>query len=309
MVSIVVPVYNAAKYLEECIASVFSQSFDDWELILVDDGSSDGSGLIIDRMAEADPRVKAIHRANGGMSAARNTGIAAARGEFMYFLDADDVLHPDALKLLFKAFENEGVGMAIGGAVIGKSCRFKKSNGCDFIIMSPEDAIADSLYQKNILHAPWGKIYRRKLMEKVGFTDGLCYEDLDFFYRYCLLCDKVAYTPASLYFYRQHAESVMHVWKPRRLDVLAVVDDIVRYMEQNHPSLAGAARDRKLSANFNIFLLATRYGQADVASRCWEVVKKYRYASLIDSNVRVKNKLGILLSYFGRRFFSAIALR
>lgn len=102
MVSIVVPVYNAAKYLEECIASVFSQSFDDWELILVDDGSSDGSGLIIDRMAEADPRVKAIHRANGGMSAARNTGIAAARGEFMYFLDADDVLHPDALKLLLR---------------------------------------------------------------------------------------------------------------------------------------------------------------------------------------------------------------
>lgn len=309
MVSIVVPVYNAARYLEECIASVFSQSFDDWELILVDDGSSDGSGRIIDRMADADTRVKAIHRPNGGMSAARNTGIAAAAGEYVYFLDADDILHPDALKLLMQAFQVDGVDLAICGAEIGKSCRFKKTNGCDFVIMSPEDAIADSLYQKNILHAPWGKIYRRMLMDKVGFTDGLCYEDLDFFYRYCLLCDKVAYTPVSLYFYRQHAESVMHVWKPRRLDVLTVVDDIERYMEQNHPSLAGAARDRKLSANFNIFLLATRHGQADVAARCWNVVRKYRYASLTDRNVRVKNKLGILLSYLGRRIFSALALR
>lgn len=306
MISIIVPVYNGERYLAECIDSVLGQTFADWELIIVDDGSTDGSGAIADRYCRHDDRIRVIHRVNGGMSVARNTGIESVSGEYVYFLDCDDILHPEALALLFDAIETNKADMAIAGAVLGSSYSPKRLGKVCFRNMNPIEVVKDSLYQRGILHAPWGKIYKKTILDKVRFTKGLCYEDLDFFYRYSLLCDKIAVSYEKLYFYRQHPSSIMHTWTGQRLDVLDVVDDIEAYMAESQPELLPAARDRKLSANFNIFLLADKYGQPDVADRCWNVIKLYRYGSLKDKNVRLKNKVGIILSYLGRKAFALL---
>lgn len=308
MISVVVPVYNAETFLEECVRSVFDQTYREWELILVDDGSTDCSGAMIDAFARDDSRVRVVHQANGGMSMARNAGIAMARGEYVYMLDADDVLHYEALSMLLKGFEPDDVDLVIGGAEIKEKYVPGRVKKCRYEILSAGDAIEDSLYQKRILHAPWGKLYRRELLEKVRFTKGLCYEDLDFFYRYCLQCRRIAYTNVKLYFYRQHNASVMHTWSQQRLDVLKVVDEIEVFMAANCPRLLPAARDRKLSANFNIFLLADRHNERAVADRCWRIVKSYRMGSLFNGKVRGKNKIGILLSYFGRPMFAVVGL-
>lgn len=307
MVSIIVPVYNGEKFLGECIESVLAQTYTDRELIIVDDGSTDSSGTIADGYAKDYSFIKVIHCENGGMSMARNIGINAAKGEYIYFLDADDVLHPQALEVLCPAFGNHRIDLVIGGAEIGETFKIKPVQRISSQVMTPEEVIADSLYQKGILHAPWGKLYKRNILEKVRFTKGLCYEDLDFFYRYCLLCDRIAVSDEKLYFYRQHSASIMHTWTPQRLDVLNVVDEIERYMAENNPRLLPAARDRKLSANFNIFILANMHNQQDIADKCWNVVKKYRAASLLDKNVRLKNKAGILLSYLGPKAFALIS--
>ena len=114
-ISIIVPVYNSEKYLCGCIDSILSQSFRDFELILVDDGSRDSSQRICDDYAQKDSRVKVIHKENGGVSSARNAGLSAVRGGYLCFLDSDDTLEPDALQLMYQSISNENVDLVIAG--------------------------------------------------------------------------------------------------------------------------------------------------------------------------------------------------
>ena len=107
MISVIIPVYNVEKFLAECVDSVLAQTYTDWEAILVDDGATDASGAMCDAYAAKDPRIRVIHRENGGLSAARNTGLKAARGEYVYFLDSDDYIEPDTLALLLETAERE----------------------------------------------------------------------------------------------------------------------------------------------------------------------------------------------------------
>ena len=99
-ISVIVPVYRVEKYIRRCVDSILAQSFRDYELILVDDGSPDYSGAICDEYATRDPRIRVIHKENGGLSSARNVGIDAASGEYLFFMDSDDIIHPDTLRIL-----------------------------------------------------------------------------------------------------------------------------------------------------------------------------------------------------------------
>ncbi len=306
--SIIIPVYNGEKYLRESIDSALNQSWAAARIILVDDGSTDSSGAICNEYAVKWPQIKVIHRPNGGLSAARNTGIDAADTEWVMFLDADDTLCRDAAACLACMTSEPDVDMTIGGCTM----KYPKSwPDIDFTvrrIASPAEVMEETLYQTGALHSAWGKMLRRSLLEKVRFTEGILYEDLDFFYRYCMMCRKVAVKDEPLMFYRQHSGSIIHVWKPQRADVLDVTDRIETFMGKKYPVLLPAARDRKFSANYNIYLLATANGEKAIADRCWEVIKRYRKRSLLDPKVRLKNKAGALLSYLGRRVINFIAI-
>ena len=111
-VSVVIPVYNSAKYLRECLDSIVAQTFSDWEIIAVDDGSSDESPEILDEYAAKDSRIKVIHKANAGVSAARNDGLDAAQGEYVVFVDSDDLLVVNALDILHKTISSENADIA-----------------------------------------------------------------------------------------------------------------------------------------------------------------------------------------------------
>ena len=114
LLSIIVPVYNTATYLPACLDSILSQGFTDFEVLLVDDGSSDGSGAICDKYAEADSRVRVFHQENGGVSSARNLGLSQAKGEWIYFVDSDDEMLPDGLQTLVDCISDD-VDIVMGG--------------------------------------------------------------------------------------------------------------------------------------------------------------------------------------------------
>ena len=299
MISVIVPVYNAEKYLSCCVDSILGQTYRDLEIILVDDGSTDRSGDICDRYARIDPRVSTVHTANGGVSRARNAGLDIMRGDWVAFVDADDELMPDFCSTMERIATESSACAVWGGFRRDKKKRCAGAQ-IEVGVVSASQALRDMLYQRNVDCSVCGKLFSAALFRDLRFTAGRRYEDLDLCYRLLSQCqDPIAVADCKLYFYRRNAESFLGVFTAERLDVLTVVDDI-ECASGDDVCLSAAARSRKLSANFNMFILASASGNMGVADVCWGVVRNYRGEALMDPNVRLKNKIGALLSYLGR---------
>lgn len=322
LVTIVVPVYNTGKYLRQCVGSVLAQTYTHWELILVDDGSTDGSGALCDALARQDDRISVIHAANGGLSVARNRGIDAARGEYLAFLDSDDLLHPRFLEIMAGTACRSGADVTVclnerfdDGQESSPPLLNDREKGTDFrpeMPESPLSVVADILYQRGGMEASaCGKLYASRLWKESRFRPGIGYEDLDLIPRIMAESRRTAVISLPLYLYRQHGASYLHVFTLRRADVLDVTSRLVEYMRRHHPSLVKAALDRQLSANYNIFGLicanrrsldsATLAEAGRIADECWRRIKELRLSSLLDLGVRLKNKAGILAGYIGGR--------
>lgn len=309
-VSLIVPVFNAASYIDECLRSIQSQSFGDFEVIAVDDESTDDSVGIIARYCDMDSRFRLVKTTHGGVSKARNCGIDLSRGKYIGFIDADDCLYPDTIRIFLETLETTGAEVCVGGFEQSRDYGPKKLKAVSPIVMDYCSAMREALYQRCILNAPWGMLMERHLLgNDIRFREGTRYEDLDAFYRFYEKANRIAYIPAKLYFYRQTGESFMHRWSPRRLDVLDVTDRMVEYMAGHHPGLLPAARDRRFSAHFNMLLLMLRLGIDDTKAkeRCVRIIRENRLRELRDSRTRLKNKLGALASFGGVEFLKILS--
>lgn len=295
-VSVIVPVYNNEKFLGECVESICRQTYVDLEVILVDDGSTDSSGTICDKLAMSDPRIRVVHTSNSGVSAARNTGIDMASGSYMMFVDSDDAIHPEMVRTLVNMTATEGAGCAICKFTDRKSALSPEGNT---IHISPRQAIEMTLYQYMLDSSLCCKLFPTEALKRTRLREGIRYEDLDCIYRiYENIEGKIVFTSAPMYLYRNNPDSFIHNFTPDRLDVLAVTDRIVDYYK-NDPGLLRAAHDRRFSAYFNLFILLTKAGMESEADRCWEVIKAERHDELRNPKVRRKNKIGAMASYLG----------
>ncbi|MDE6300239.1 MAG: glycosyltransferase [Muribaculaceae bacterium] len=307
MVSIIVPVYNAELYLKECVDSIRNQTHLDWELILVDDGSTDASGFLVDRYAESDRRIRALHFKNGGLSVARNRGIDAAYGEHIMFVDADDMLHPRTVETMMRHASRHPYHIISCDFIFGRVPAFSRVSATDGKLLDTDTAIARVLLQRKGTHnSAWAHLYPRGIFAKERFREGILYEDLDSFYRFLEASQGLCAVKAGLYFYRDTPGSLLNVWRRERAQVLDITERIERHMEQKSRRLVKAARSRRFSANFNMFILASEHGDKTLADRCWAHIKDRRAGVLFDPRTRMKNKAGALLSYLGRRAVLAV---
>lgn len=310
MISVIIPAYNAERFLQACVDSVVGQTARDWEMVIVDDGSTDSTPGICDRAAAGDPRIRVVHKPNGGLSDARNAGIDAARGDRLFFLDADDAVAPDALESLSALAGRHGADIACGGFCSSPGAGAPQSwrDSHEEMSLDPETAVEMMLYQDRLNHSAWGKLYDSRLFDGLRFRKGTWYEDLDLFYRVFLRASRVAFTPRPLYFYRSNPSSFLHSFSLRRADVLGVCDRLCGYMARNRSMrLYMAARDRRLAAAFNVYGLLSvnkaakgeKMARRAIEARCKEIIRETRWGSLRDPRVRRKNKVGILASYLG----------
>ncbi len=312
MISIIVPIYNCRKWLPECIDSILSQSHADFELLLIDDGSTDGSSEICDRYAGKEKRIRVFHTPNRGQSAARNFGLDHMQGDLVCFVDSDDLLLPDALQTLTDLMQTTGADIVEGERIEGNTYKAEEKisskRNYRTRLFSPTEAIESCLYQTRLHNSPWAKLYRRCIFDKLRFAEGMIYEDLDLIYRLHDISRLSAYTDRPVYFYRKGHASTTGTFSSRRLDVLKVVSRMEDYIAANHPDILPAAHDRALSAYFNIFWLSLRHNAEMTATRdeCWKQIKAHRRESLANPKVRLKNKAAIILSYLGRNFFSLV---
>lgn len=206
-ISVIVPVYNAGEYLTACIDSILNQTFDDFEMILVDDGSTDSSGANCDTYAEIDTRVKVIHQENQGQSAARNCAIEQARGEWICFIDSDDVVHPQMLEQLYHAAVEGKANLSMCSAVEA-SCIPESFFGAYeemfFTSIEMDEQRLIAIYD-NGAHRGWviwGKLIRKEIVQNNPFTAGRIYEDNAVVCRWLVEAGTVSNVDDVLYFYR-----------------------------------------------------------------------------------------------------------
>ena len=215
-VSIIVPVYQVEKYLRQCIDSILAQTFTDFELILVDDGSRDQSGAICDEYSERDSRICVIHTENKGAAAARNAGLTRASGEYIAFVDSDDYISETMLERMCEVIRNSKCDLVI--------CNFLhifSDEKDDFSLplqdmeISGREVLAHQKTQKNygVWTVVWNKLYKRKIFENLRFPEGKYFEDEFFSDQLYLRCGSVHVVPDVLYFYRVWESSTMNTQK------------------------------------------------------------------------------------------------
>ena len=244
-ISVIVPVYKVEPYLRRCVDSILSQTFTDFELILVDDGSPDNCGAICDEYAAKDERVHVLHRENQGVSAARNAGIdwvfANSDSKYISFVDSDDWVHPRYLELLYNGIQKFSVKIS--------QCRFLKTDGTQDV---PEVKESMKLitptehYREYYSAAVWNKLFARDCWEKIRFPVGQIYgEDAAIWYKILLAEKSIALIDDKLYYYFQRADSVMNAdWEPKYMARMDTWDAMITYFNMHADSdLVQAAVD------------------------------------------------------------------
>lgn len=230
--SIIIPVYNVAPYLHECLDSVLAQTLGDWEAICVDDGSTDGSGTILDEYAAKDKRFKVIHQKNAGVSAARNVALNLAKGEWLSFIDADDLLPADSLENLLSMARDMDAKVVIGTVV-----RF--GNGHEVTVGPAEDGqySPEDLYVKYNSLCAWscGKIYKRSLWDGVRFPVGIAYsEDRYILHKFLYRFLRVPVVANPVYRYRRRTDSAYgSAWKPEMLQCRYALIEQIDFFKEN----------------------------------------------------------------------------
>lgn len=309
LISVIVPVYNVKDYLDECLKSIVNQSYTQLEILVVDDGSTDGSSALCDQWAEQDQRIKVIHQANGGLSAARNTALDVMRGEMVTMVDSDDVLRPTAIMVMKEALVKSQANIVVGDYTPFNEDEEpawpKQSDQPEAIRIPQHRALLKIFYQQGLTHSAWGRLYEASLFDGIRYPIGQNYEDLAIIYPLILKCGRVAKINYTLYGYRQRKSSILGAFSPKRADVLDICEDLEQTMELHDPKYLNAVRSRLLSAYFNILLLSSQDKEGDhqqLQDRCWRGIKRLRWGCLKDKNVRRKNKYGIIASLLGCNF-------
>ena len=274
--SVIIPVYNVEQYLEECVESVLCQTFCHFELILVDDGSKDSSGAICDRLAETDPRIRVIHQENQGLSGARNTGIQAATGDYLMFLDSDDWWESnDCLQRIAARLDNSHADVL--------SFNYKKC--FDGQLSAPyfqnaADATAHTLshlLSKDLwVTGACNKAVSRQLVQSNGllFRRGITSEDIDWTLRIALCANTFDYADICVFVYRQRSGSITHSVSPRSAQCLH--DNIVYCMELLEQAEAEKAATLRPFVSYQYATLLYNYASLHKAHRSKELTASIR---------------------------------
>lgn len=213
LISIIVPVYQVLPYLPACLDSIISQTLTDWEMLLVDDGSIDGSANTCDEYERKDSRIRVFHQKNSGLSAARNTALNHASGSFYTFVDSDDVLSsPDYLLVLYKALLENNAQMSVcrhftftdGASIPVESV----SENPNVTICSGRDFYKNNRFDEFHYSSAHAKLYKKELFEGIHYPVGRVYEDVATQHRISFQCERVACVDESLYAYRQRKTSI-----------------------------------------------------------------------------------------------------
>lgn len=228
LISVIVPIYKVEKYLERCINSILNQTYNNLEIILVDDGSPDNCGKICDFYQKKDPRIKVIHKLNGGLSDARNAGLNIASGQYLGFIDSDDYIAPDMYEYLYYLIKNTNADIGICNACIVSDFELPRyTDDNNPIVLHGNQIMYSMICDKLFTVNTWNKLYKSSLFDKIKFPVGRLYEDLATTYKLLDRADTVVVSKAKKYAYVQRNGSIMRQTGFRmKADKIDIVDEM-----------------------------------------------------------------------------------
>ncbi|MBQ6021179.1 MAG: glycosyltransferase [Clostridia bacterium] len=315
MISVIIPVYNTQDYIEKCVASVLSQTYSDLQVILVDDGSPDESGKIID--AIEDPRVLVIHQENGGLSAARNTGLDHASGEYICFIDGDDFIERDMFEILLHTLRSVGADIVQCGYIPDDGTLGEFDRGDAAVrVFERDDAILSLVKNDVFEQVVWNKIYKREVIGDIRFHVGKFHEDEFFSWRVFYNSKKIAAVNSVCYHYVQRAGSIMgQKFSAKRLHALEALLERTREFKTLLPALypaSNAALGENCMYQYQCFRrmkgsdddgecrkkILEYYSQMDLPAACSAVSVKQgiwlrMFRAAPEMTAALRNKLGI----------------
>lgn len=294
LISVIVPVYNAAPYIERCVKSLQKQTYQNFEIILIDDGSKDNSLELCKALANEDDRIIVLNRPNGGASAARNTGLAKMRGQYVVFADSDDYVSPSYLENLYCAAKQGNYDIV--------QCNLESTFDVDKPLEKLVYQLADvkevtkkqALNERKYKVSVCGKIYSSHIFKDFRFQEGIIYEDDASYYIFVDRANRLAVLNETLYYYYMSENSVMrNDKKDKSTAFIGIYEDRIRYFrEQNNQELLDGSYDR-----FCLVLmlsLATSYAHGNNCGdrkQLWTLYKKYYHSTMQAKTIGMKDKL------------------
>jgi len=245
-ISIIVPIYNVEKYIDRCINSILQQTYPHFELILVNDGSPDHCGEIIDAYAKKDARIKVIHKENGGLSDARNRGMEEVTGEFTMFIDSDDWIIETMMETLLTQSIAQEADIVQGSFYYAYEDKLlvdkrHQEETTAPIILENKALMYELVTNKVVKNFAWGKLYKTSLIQDIPFTKGVLFEDVFWAHHVMHHVDTYVILQQPMYYYCQRDDSIVATYSIKNLDIIKGLKERHRFMETHHPQLTKAS--------------------------------------------------------------------
>ena len=308
LISVIVPVYNVEGYLKQCINSLLEQTYTKLEVLLIDDGSTDGSSRICDDYSVRDKRIKVFHQENKGLSGARNTGIENMRGKYVTFVDSDDYVSDDYIKELYRILKetDADISCVSGNKFFGEKIQdIGEKNNEELKTYNRKEAFKRMLYRKDVNSYAWGKLFKNEVFNDVRFPEGLLFEDVRTIYKLYDKADKITISTQRLYYYRQRQGSIVNSeFTPAKMQQVTASQEIVKFVEDKYPELTAAAISKCFIAAVDVFRRIPQNTYFKEKEYLKMLIKKYRIAVLKDRENKILTKAIALTAVININFLN-----
>lgn len=285
-ISIIVPIYNTKKYIDRVVNCLINQTYHNLEIILVDDGSTDGSSMLCDKCKKKDNRIKVIHQKNSGVSVARNVGLKHATGEYIGFVDSDDYISLNMYETLYNNLINTNSDISVCNYLTFKDNLPEFDNESNIKIYDGMDALKDIISDGDITNFLWNKLFKREIFKNISFPLGKIYEDLYVMPRLIDNTNKICFDSRRMYGYYQRSDSYVNSYSlEKNKNYLEFCDACYEYLSK-YDEL------KEVRESYRCFYIYTAFLQAS-KSRCLDVINSgymCEYYSIYRDNFRFLNK-------------------
>ena len=309
LVSVIIPVYNVENFLDRCVESVVSQSYDNLQIILVDDCSTDNSGMICDSWQKKDKRIEVIHKVNGGLSDARNFGLDAVRGEYVTLIDSDDYVDTEYITYLYNLIDNYKCSISISSYYVSKvSGNEDCGKGFKDGILDTAEAIARMLCDEGFSVSACSKLYKKDIFDGIRYPVGKLCEDNGTTYKLIMKAEKIAFGHESHYYYCIRTDSIMtskFSWK--KFDLIELTDKMAEDVQSRYPKLRDVVIRRQLYARLSVLRQASEDKTINMNDVRLKELRKYVLANKTEFStnrkIQQRDKFGYYSLLFGNNFY------